>query len=459
MARRVRGYHYVRMANGRKKRVYGRRVARRGARSYRPKRTTYRGHGAYRKASGRGRSKGMGQYVYNQRSRRNGNLEGDVPRISNSKTGGRVNIQHTEYIGDVLSSEAFQNNTFTLNPGLSLAEGGFTNWLFNVAQNFEEWLPRGICFHFKSTSAEYSNATGAALGTVSLATQYNVLNSTFTSKVNMENYEGASSTKPSKNMNHFVECENRQTPVHPMYIRTAPVPAGADARLYDLGIFQIATSGMNSVGVTVGELWLSYDIDFLKPRIDPQIGGIFDHFQIAANANNLPATPFGIATNGLLFPTTDSTAGGAVSGGIVPAANCLASTTTATRDNFEGGVPTAAGGGTLGPTSANTYYFPPSAPIGSIWMFQYLGQGFTAGNSAASTFTVEECTGANLLNVNTNSNLSQVGTASTTLIATVFVKIIGPFANIVFTNAGAQANNGGAQLADLWVFQLGQPVN
>jgi len=151
----------------------------------------------------------------------------------------------------------------------------------HVASNFEEYRARGICFHYKSTSAEYSSATGSALGTVSLATNYNVLNPAFSSKQVMENYEGCTSTKPSKNMNHFVEVKRKDTPITPQYIRTGPVPAGGDQRLYDLGVFQIATNGMQAAATNlavVGELWVSYEFDLLKPRINPQPDGIWDHF-------------------------------------------------------------------------------------------------------------------------------------------------------------------------------------
>lgn len=459
MPGRARGYHYVRLPNGRKKRVYntGRRGGRRQGGYRKAKggygRKTYRGYGDYTRVASASYRRHMG-------GRSNGKMMNTVPVIKNSK-GGVVRIQHTEFLGDVESSVAFQNNSFYLNPGISLSDGGFTEWLWQVAGNFEEWKARGICFHFKSTSAEYSNATGSALGTVSLATSYNVLNSPFTSKIQMENYEGSTSTKPSKNMNMFVECANKQTPLHPMYIRTSPaIPTNADQRMYDLGIFQLATSGMNSAGATVGELWVSYEIDFFKPRINADPQGIYDHFQIPASANVLPASPFGTSTTGLIYPTTDSSAGGAVSPGIVTAANCVPSPTTASRDNFAGGVPTSNGTGTsLGPTTANTYYFPPGAPIGSIWMIQYDAGAFTAGAPGAWTITDYQCSGALLLTGNTASAFTNSGSSATNLMLTVFIKITAAYANIVLTNGGAQSNNAGAQQADLWVVQLGQPVN
>jgi len=468
---RARGYHYVRLPNGRKKRVYNRGGGRRTKGITRKRRggrrvaaNSYTGYGAYKRQSNtRGRQRGTGRGLMYAMG--HGNIEANVPKIRNSK-GGVVRIQHTEYLFDVLGTNGFISNAFILNPGLNLSDGGFSVWLYNVAQNFEEWKARGICFHFKSTSAEYSTATGSALGTVSMATNYNSLNPNFTSKQVMENYEGATSTKPSKNQNHFVECSNKQTPVHPMYVRTGPVPAGGDQRLYDLGVFQLATNGMNSTNAAVvGELWVSYEIDFFKPRINPQPDGIWDHFQIAAGAGILPATPFGTVGAKLFYATSESTAGGAIVGGATTAGQCQTSTGAA-KDSFLGGFVVNGAGGQAGTT--NTYYFPLDAPIGSVWYLSYSGQNFAGGVPGASTWTpIQSTTGTNSCSLNIagfhlgvtgQSDNAGAGNA-TSFMANALVTIATSNASITFTNAGGQLNNGGGQYADFYAFQLGSPVN
>nr|QKV51009.1 putative capsid protein [Crucivirus sp.] len=486
---RARGYHYVRMANGRKRRVYntGRRGGRRQG-GYRKGRrgqgrpSVYSGYGAYR--AGRGRTRAAvasrGGVSGRMLAGRTGNLEAMVPKIKNSK-GGVVRIQHTEYLFDVLSTQGFTNNAFTLNPGLNLADGGFNVWLNTVAANFEEYKARGICFHFKSTSAEVSTAVGGALGTVSMATNYNVANPLFTSKQVMENYEGCTSTKPSKNMNHFVECSNKQTPVHPQYIRTGPVPAGTDARMYDLGVFQIATNGMQPAAnflAVVGELWVSYEFDFFKPRINPQPDGIWDHFQFpgaqAVNATLLPASPFSTTANVLKYASSESTAGGMLSMGGATTATCQTSTGAA-KDTFLGGVNV---NGALAATQANTYYFPLDAPIGSVWYLSYSAGGLTAGADGAFTYTaIQSITGSPSVQLNvagfhaitgtqqnpgpgTAGQLDAVGaTGVTTMKTDATVTILTANAGVTMTSTGTQTNNGGNQFADFWAFQLGTPVN
>jgi len=100
-----------------------------------------------------------------------------------------------------------------------------------------------------------------------MATDYDSLDANFTSKIQMEASEFAMSSMPGQGMMHPIECARRETALPVLYLRTNTVPAGSDQRLYDLGNFQIATSGIpnNTNAQTLGELWVSYDISLLKP--------------------------------------------------------------------------------------------------------------------------------------------------------------------------------------------------
>ena len=101
-----------------------------------------------------------------------------------------------------------------------------------------------------------------------MATEYNVLNSNFINKLQMENYEFANSSKPSCDFYHPIECKNSETSVVTLYSRDTSVPAGADARLYDLGNFQIATVGMQAASGVCGELWCTYEVELYKNKIN-----------------------------------------------------------------------------------------------------------------------------------------------------------------------------------------------
>jgi len=86
-----------------------------------------------------------------------------------------------------------------------------------------------------------------------MATEYNVYNPLFASKQQMENYEWATSCKPSLSMLHEIETARKETPVHTMYVTgannlTQLGTTVGDARLYFLGLFALAVTGMQSQG-------------------------------------------------------------------------------------------------------------------------------------------------------------------------------------------------------------------
>lgn len=189
-----------------------------------------------------------------------------------------IQICHKEYIMDVDSSTNFVNNTFSINPGISET----FPWLSVIAANFQQYRIRGMVYYFKSTSANALNSTNTALGTMIMSTQYDSQATPFTSKVQMENYEFCTSCKPSEDMMHPIECARGDTPIVELYVRTGSIPDNADIRLYDLGVFQLASVGSQATA-NVGELWVSYCIDLLKPAL---VGGQFgadnltSHYQI-----------------------------------------------------------------------------------------------------------------------------------------------------------------------------------
>lgn len=181
-------------------------------------------------------------------------------------------IMHREFIKDIKSAPttlAFQVESFSLNPGLSST----FPWLAQVAASYEEYEIKGMIFEYKSTSSDSLNSTNTSLGTVSMATQYNVLSAPFTTKQEMENYEFGCSTRPSENLQHMVECKPGETPSKHMFLRSVvtPPPTISDLRLYDHGLFSIATSGVQGTNQVLGELWVTYKVKLMKPRLGANI--------------------------------------------------------------------------------------------------------------------------------------------------------------------------------------------
>jgi len=195
-----------------------------------------------------------------------------VPYIRNpSLTSNSTVISHKEYIGDIYTSDtagAFKIQGFPINAGLAQT----FEWLAQIAMNYEQYVVEGIIFAFRSMSCDALNSTNTALGTVIMATNYNVYNVPFASKAEMEGYEFSTSFKPSTSALHPVECSPLQTPNNELYVRTGAVPSGADQRLYDLGTFYIATVGGQAASVNIGELWVTYQVALLKPKLYQALG-------------------------------------------------------------------------------------------------------------------------------------------------------------------------------------------
>ena len=212
------------------------------------------------------------------------------PEIVNSANRGSVIIRHREYLGDVNATTAFTLQQYPINPGQQLT----FPWLSQVAESFEEYRLRGAIFEFKSLSSDavLSSATSSALGSVIMATQYDVLDEPFLNKMEMENYEFANSSKPSCTFYHPIECKKSLTPGGgELYVRNSAVPANADARLYDLGTFSIATVGMQADSGVAGELWCTFEVELLKPKFNSNWEGSADHFWLQGSFG--PIYPLG----------------------------------------------------------------------------------------------------------------------------------------------------------------------
>jgi hypothetical protein len=260
---------------------------------------------------------GFGDYTVSRNSimHPSQSLSSQVPMIKNTNAG--VIISHREYVTDVQSTSLFTANSYSLNPGVST----LFPWLQAVAQNFEEYEYRGMVLEFKSMSSDLNTAsTTSNLGTVVMATQYNPLDPLFPDKRTMENYQFACSGKPSEHIIHPIECKKSQNVDTHLYVRTGPIPTGSDIRLYDLGTFTIATQGMPSAftGSLIGELWVSYEVEFFKPKLVSTTGitaladilsfangqttnGIFQSGATAVSGNTCGCTAM---NNRLSFPQT-----------------------------------------------------------------------------------------------------------------------------------------------------------
>jgi hypothetical protein len=187
-----------------------------------------------------------------------------IPQFSTTRATNIVS--HREYLGDVFGGGGtFTNTVFPLNPGMS----NTFPWLSTTAQNYQEYKFHGILFEFRPLVTDF--VPNGAPGAVIMATNYNADVPAYTSKQEMENSEYAVSVKPTCNLLHGIECATNQTVLPQSYVRSGAPPAGQDLRLYDLGNFQFGS--LTPLTQTLGELWVTYVVEFFKPVLPLDIGG------------------------------------------------------------------------------------------------------------------------------------------------------------------------------------------
>jgi hypothetical protein len=209
---------------------------------------------------------GFGDYTINSNTISNGT---SPPMFGRSGKRATI-VRHREYLGDITGSPTFE--TQRLIP-LNAASGALP-WLTQVANAFEEFRIHGMVFEYKATCATAVASTNTALGAVIMATQYDAYDAPFTSKQEMENYEFSTSTTPFQDCLHPIECAPNEV-VAPVLFTKSGAGFLGDRRLYDLGIMTIATVGMQAVA-TVGELWVTYEIELIKPKLSQAMGLYLD---------------------------------------------------------------------------------------------------------------------------------------------------------------------------------------
>lgn len=242
------------------------------------------GLGNVGRAMGAGISRIFGQGDYLINNVNSNSLQSGAPAFNSLTSGFRVT--HREYVRDITSSTSYASTTFSINPGVSAS----FPWLSAVAANFEEYRIRGMVVYLNSSSGSAVGSTNTALGIWGVVTQYDPSEPNFTNKQQAENYVGCQSASPSQSVIHGIECKPRSNVLDKMYVRTGPVVDTEDYKFYDWGKVTIFTSGSQAASV-IGELWISYDIEFYKPRLPS--GGVLAfsdfYYSTTPNSNN----PFG----------------------------------------------------------------------------------------------------------------------------------------------------------------------
>lgn len=208
--------------------------------------------------------RGSGDYRVDSNSIIKGNYPNSRSLPVFASRNNSIRVREREYIGDVVSASTintFNVNSYSLNP----TNSSTFPWLSSIANLYEQWEPHGIVLEYVSTSADF-NGSAQALGSLIMSTDYNALDPPFSTKQIMENAEFSCSTRPSCNLLHGIECATSERPTRLLY--TNQDSASMPLNFSTLGNFQIATAGVSAANVTLGELWVTYDISFFKKSIE-----------------------------------------------------------------------------------------------------------------------------------------------------------------------------------------------
>lgn len=210
-----------------------------------------------------------------------------VPQFGNASAGFRV--RHREYLGDIKASAVagqFTIQQYAINPGLFAS----FPWLCSIASQYDKWKPNGIVVCINSLSSTYSGTS--SLGTVAVATDYDVLDAPYANKVEMENSQFATSGNTSQSLLHPIECKQSLRSQNMYKVRFGEVASSDNLRFYDHCNVYVATSGCTANQV-VAELWISYDITLYYPQLAGGLLGrtLLNSYFAGAGPSN--GTPFG----------------------------------------------------------------------------------------------------------------------------------------------------------------------
>jgi hypothetical protein len=219
-------------------------------------------------------------------------LGGAAPVFIN-KTDSGVRICNREMVCNVGGSVSFNVNRYPINPGNSF----IFPWLSEYAPLFEQYKVHGMIFHYNPSSG-YVGAASPALGTVMMATQYDVFDGPFSSKQELLGYQYSTSIMAANPDQHPIECAPNSMQFDKLKCRFGAVPSGATQQAYDVGQFSVATEGMQSAYV-VGELWVTYDIEFFKPKLTPCSGAEMINRSNALSTTASATNPFSGCLDGV----------------------------------------------------------------------------------------------------------------------------------------------------------------
>lgn len=209
-------------------------------------------------------------FLNNQSNVESGFPTNQAPQFATSGVGSDITFSHREFVTDINSTVGFSVNNYVLNPG----NPTLFPWLSQIASLYEEYQFLGVVLEFKSTSATAVGTTSSAMGAVIMATDYDCEDASFTNKRAMESAEYATSGQPFESFIHPIECDPKRNPIPRLYVvpgLTSVAQAPGDPRFSIHGVTTLATTGQQTAGTAIGELWISYHVRLSRPILESAV--------------------------------------------------------------------------------------------------------------------------------------------------------------------------------------------
>lgn len=192
-------------------------------------------------------------------------------QLAASAVGRALVISNKEYLGDLAVHPTtvglFNATNYVINPGNVTT----FPWLNVLALQYDQYKPLGIVFEFRTTTTD--STTNSAIGSIIMATEYDVQDAAFGSKQDMLNSAYSNESKMSEDCVHGLECDPGELSRKIFFLRKSGTQLNTlDIRDYDMARFTIATQGGSlAAGTIIGSLYVHYEFAFYKEQL---YGGI-----------------------------------------------------------------------------------------------------------------------------------------------------------------------------------------
>lgn len=206
--------------------------------------------------------------------------------VQGMNAAGSRTVKFEEYVQDITASATasqFKAQRFPVQPGLSTLFA----WLADQAINYQEYRFKRISFRFES-----AQGSGVA-GKIMFAFSPDAADPIPVNKQEMLEYgiKGKSDVWQEFEM----PVPTNEALGSKRYIRSGTLAANLDIKTYDIGALFVASSGVVTASLPLGELYVKYELELITPVVQSLAAAQARSLTITAATGVAESTPFGTA--------------------------------------------------------------------------------------------------------------------------------------------------------------------